>query len=179
MDNASIVLEMDYAPSSGNFPYAFSTVLTYRLSDKGLLTRLAVKNTSEQTMPAGLGLHPYFERSAETRVCFNAGSFWSPPTNGAEELECAIPEHLDYTEARALPDGSLDHSFNSFDGKATIQQNDRTITLICDAPILHVYAPQGESYFCLEPVSHLPGRFGVDQLLPGETMSIEMKISVS
>lgn len=178
-DNASVLLEMEYTPFEGGFPFKFSSSLMYRLSDDGMHVRLTVLNTDTKPMPAGLGLHPYFERTAGTQICFNAGSFWSPPADGGNGSESSIPDDVDYSAPKALPNETIDHSFAGFDGNIVIAQGDRRITLTCDAPILHLYAPKSEDYFCLEPITHLPGRFGLDQLPPGKKMSIEMKISAN
>lgn len=178
-DNTSTLLEMDYTPLEGGFPFSFASSLLYRLTDDGLLASLTLRNTSDKIMPAGLGLHPYFERKADTRICFKAASFWSPPAGDGNGSQSSIPDDIDYSEGNALPDKTIDHSFAGFDGKVIIEQGGRRIMLTCDTPILHLYAPKGEDYFCLEPVTHLPGKFGGDQLFPGETMSIEMRISAT
>lgn len=178
-DQTSALLEMDYTPFKGGFPFSFAASLLYRLTDDGLLTRLTLRNTSDENIPAGLGLHPFFERNANTRICFKATSFWSPPANGDNGSESPVPDYVDYSEAKSLPGETVDHSFAGFDGEVIIEQGDRKVTLTCDAPILHLYAPKGEGFFCLEPITHLPGKFGDDQLSPDETMNIEMHISAS
>jgi aldose 1-epimerase len=76
-----------------------------------------------------------------------------------------------------LPASTIDHAFAGFGGSATISGEGRMIALTSDAPFLHVFAPAGEDYFCLEPVSHLPGVFpGAERLKPGEALSLSMTV---
>jgi galactose mutarotase-like enzyme len=50
-----------------------------------------------------------------------------------------------------------------------------------DALAVHLYAPPGVTFLCVEPVSHLPNvlnqGFAIDTLDPGETLALTTRIT--
>lgn len=167
----------------GGFPFAYAATQDFRLTRDGLTVRLALTNAADTMMPAGLGLHPYFVRAADTRIAFHASKRWTPPAAGQGRLS-PIAGRLGAGAPAALPDETLDHTFAGFGGEAIISgAGGAVLRLKSDAPALHVFAPAGEAYFCLEPVTHLPGEltrgasgFGGRVLNPLEIMSVTMVI---
>jgi aldose 1-epimerase len=174
-DRAVLVFEHG-AGAFGRFPFAFSAEQEIRLDANGATHALAVRNDGDATMPAGLGLHPYFPRRRTTRLALAAARLWTPPRNGAEGSDGAIPADLDFSLPAPLPERGADHTFTGVSGAASVAQPDIALRLETDAPFLHLYAPEGEDFFCLEPVTHLPGRFGEDTLAPGETLRVTLRI---
>jgi len=175
----SIDCSFSYTPRKGGFPFSFNAELGYALSEDGLAARLTLINSGDADMPAGLGLHPYFKRTENTRILFNTASCWTPPSGGEGGQKSAIPGLMDFSAGKAFPNQTVDHSFIGFGGKAVIENNGATITLTSDAPIIHLFAPYGDDFFCLEPISHLPGRFGEAVLHPGQSMSLQMQIAAA
>ncbi|MEL6361184.1 MAG: hypothetical protein AAFR21_08850 [Pseudomonadota bacterium] len=172
-------LFLDYTPRAGHWPFAFQARQTFDLTDDGLTVRLSMTNTDDRPAPAGLGLHPYFSRTSETTVTFNAGECVTPPGAAPAELSPGFGKG----EQVPLPETMLDHSFVDFDGDVRLRQDGHSIHMKTDAQILHVFAPEHEDYVCLEPVTHLPGRlteFGTASggrlLAPNEALSISMTI---
>lgn len=161
---------------AGAFPFAYAARLRYELGAGRLLIALSVTNTGEGPMPAGLGLHPYFPREAETTLAFGAKGFWTPGDKGGGR-DGARPADADFANGAALPDRTLDHSYTDFYGEAAIHCRGRRVTLAATAPILHVYAPAGAAFFCLEPVTHRPGAFGDARLAPGENLRLSMTLA--
>jgi aldose 1-epimerase len=49
-------------------PYVCSAEILYRLHDEGLTVTLAARNEAPQTLPFGLGLHPYFALTPHTTL---------------------------------------------------------------------------------------------------------------
>jgi aldose 1-epimerase len=161
------------------FPFRYEARQEFRLGAEGLSVVLSIRNTGATAMPAGLGLHPYFQRRRGTHIEFVATGFWTPPQRdgGAPGLLAGLPGELGTGSPAALPDNTLDHSFTGFAGGVTITGEGPPIVLRSDAPILHVFAPAGADYFCLEPVSHLPGEFPrAARLRPGDSLSLSMSI---
>ncbi|MEZ5916376.1 MAG: hypothetical protein R3C40_02210 [Parvularculaceae bacterium] len=113
-DMLTLRLENHAALASGfAFPYAVTE--RFALSRKGLTITLALENTGAAPMPAGLGLHPFFPRTAATRLRFGAEKIWTPPADGPGVLR-AISGKLGAISgtrggAASLPDTTLDHSF--------------------------------------------------------------------
>ena len=171
-------LELPYKPRKGGYPFPFVSQARYALDKNGLTAALSLNNTSNQPVHAGLGLHPYFVRNENTKLAFEADELWTPPQGHNAGALSATPDHLQFQNRKSLPEETVDHSFTGFSGNAKIAQDDMTILLESDAPNFHLYAPAGENYFCLEPVTQLPGAIKDHTLAPGEEISLTMKLSL-
>ncbi len=183
-DVLTLRLDNHTALTSG-FAFPYSVTQRFALSRTGLAITLVLANTGAAEMPAGLGLHPYFPRTTATRVRFVAEKCWTPPAETPGALR-AISGKLGAGGAAALPDTTLDHSFAGLKSPIVIETGERAITLATDAPIAHIYAPAGEAFFCVEPVTHLPGEltrtasgYVGRTLAPGETMTLTLTLSRS
>ncbi|MCA8889759.1 MAG: hypothetical protein KDA46_13070 [Parvularculaceae bacterium] len=188
-DMLTLRLENHAALASG-FTFPYCVTQHFELSRKGLTSTLTLENTGAAPMPAGLGLHPYFPRSAATRLRLSAEKIWTPPAESPGRLSAISGKLGAYSSKRGgaapLPDATLDHSFAGVQSPIVIETGDSEITLSTDAAIAHIYAPAGETYFCVEPVTHLPGEltrsasgYGGRTLAPGETMTLALTIGRS
>lgn len=157
----SALLGLNYIPSPGTFPFAFSATQEFTLSEEGLKITLAIQNPGAKPIPAGIGLHPFFNRDPQSHIRFKSSADMNP-----------------YNSLSAVPSEHTDHSYDGFGGMAEIVNGGHAIHMKSDAPILHLYAPSDESFFCLEPVSHLPGQLEATKLKPGETKSISLRLGV-
>lgn len=181
----ALTLALEHTPGAdGAFPFAYAARQTVSLSPSGATFSLSLKNKGDSAMPAGLGLHPYFHRTRETRASFTGRHFWTPPGPGAPGRFSPPPDALGGGAPAPLPFETRDHSYAGFAGEAIVSDAYGAVRLTSAAPILHLFAPAGEDYFCLEPVSHAPGalvdpenRYGGRRLGPGETMSIALTVS--
>ena len=185
VDELSAILSL--AHERGEWPWAFASSLTYRVSDNGFEAALGVTNLSDEAMPAGLGFHPYFPRTEQTVMHALYEGEWQ--TDSA-----CIPIHLDEREqARDWWDGQpvdtrhVDTVYTVREGDMEIRWPDRGIgARLCpsdDLPFTTVYVPEGEDYFCVEPVSHMTDAFNRDRpdsgmrvLAPGESWTVSMRI---
>ncbi|MEQ8749123.1 MAG: hypothetical protein RIC52_05040 [Amphiplicatus sp.] len=179
---SSLTIGFEHAPSPGRFPFPYRAEQTLTLDDKGLTVFLSIENTGAAPMPAGLGLHPYFARVDDTRLAFSAERYWTPPDGPLS----ALPDALGQGAGAPLPPSTRDHSYAGFGGAVAIESGGQRILLKSDAPALHLYAPGGRDYYCLEPVTHLPGAFTGDakmsaarSLEPGERLSLTMFIGAA
>jgi aldose 1-epimerase len=137
---------------------------------------LDLTNLSDRPMPAGIGLHPYFERPA--RISVNLDGRWVGPTTIPTRWE-------EHTGFRSVDTDSIvtDGTYTGWDGKAVIDANGRRIVLTADTRLLHVFSPPGMGFFCLEPVTAAPDALnhpdrGLTEIAPSESISIGMSISV-
>ncbi len=175
----SLTIGFDHAPAPGRFPFPYRARQSFALGEEGLTIILSIENAGAAPMPAGLGLHPYFARADDTRLAFSADSYWTP-TNGPLS---ALPDALGAGFGARLPSSARDHTYAGFSGAVTIESGGARAALRSDAPALHLYAPEGRDYYCLEPVTHLPGSFSpgakeptARSLAPGERLSLTMFI---
>lgn len=177
---ANLTMDLAHQPRPGAFPFACLIEQTIRIEPDGVVFAMRLTNQDTRTMPAGLAFHPYFDRTAQTRLSLEAQGLWSPPLKQNEAGSyAALPAELDFAARAPLPDRLVDHSLTGFGGVAEIRQGDVSIRLESDAPHSHLFAPEGEQYFCLEPVTQLPGKLSGTALAPGATTRLSMRVSAS
>ena len=140
-------------------------------------------------MPYGLGLHPYFPRTAATRLAFAAGGVWeSAPDRIPTRLVEPVPAALEFRRGRALPgDTVVDHCYVGWGGLARIEWPEHGLALALRARTryLHVFCPPDLPFLCVEPVTHpvdafhLEGRPGLAVLEAGRTLELSVALEVS
>lgn len=179
------VLADDY-DGSGPWPWAYGTRQRVRLGPKGCAVTLVLTNLSSESMPTGLGLHPYFRRRAETQVEFAADHVLLTGPDVLPTGVTAPANHFgDWASGAPLPAGTVDHCFAQWRRTAAIRDDLGTIALEADgAPNLHLYAPADGSALCLEPISHTPDapNRAPDEMIvlpPGCSASLTMRISAT
>lgn len=167
------------------WPWAWSAAQVFVLDEEGLRIDLSLTNDSHTPMPGGLGLHPYLACGPADRVRFQAGAVWLGKTL-IPETQAPPATIVDWSAGpsrAALP--FVDNAYEAWSGQAEVISADRTTRLTSDASRLHAYAPVGEAFVCLEPVTHRPDAHnaspaeasGLQTLAPGETMTLSMRIT--
>jgi aldose 1-epimerase len=151
-----------------NFPFPFAVDLAYSLGGDRFDTEIALRNTGDAAMPAGVGFHPYYRRTLldpeeavelEARV---TGAYPElVPTTGPRPLE----PREDFARMRPIADTDLDSCFAGWDGHARIRwpRSNVIAEIDCDAPFGHliVFTPHGKPFFAIEPVSHANNGFNL------------------
>ncbi|RCV86191.1 aldose 1-epimerase [Billgrantia montanilacus] len=147
--------------SSWQPPFDYRAVLTYRLEEGSLTVELMLTHLGDIPAPYGLGLHPWFPRSANVRLEAPADGVWEVdvaqlPTRW-HRLEAGDP--WSYSTAASLPAGRIDNLFTGWNGQALLNWPERGIALdVTTLPNLSRYLlfSPGEDadFFCFEPVSH-------------------------
>lgn len=189
-DTRKLTCSFTHQPNqSGRFPFAFEAQQNFLLTGNGLNITLRLTNTGPVPMPAGLGLHPFFQRRDTTRLSFLADKLWTPPDQKSRGHITDLPDPLGQLRNAALPDETRDHSYLGWGGQSEIHRKLAPskldpIIIQSDAPFLHIYAPADESYFCLEPITHLPGQLTdtkqntrAHALEPANSISLSMTIT--
>ena len=168
--------QFDHQPRPGKFPYAFAATQVFAVSERAFAIDLTLINNSDTPMPAGLGLHPYFPRHGTTVLSATANRCWAPDESG-KWRETPIPRELDFSSRRPLPQRNTDETLMGWDGDLTIA-TDRTTRVTSSAQLVHVFAPAGADFFCLEPLTQAPACFGETILPPSGFLDLSMTISV-
>lgn len=170
-------------------PFRYSADQHFRITENSFAWSVSLKNLSVNALPYGTGLHPWFPRSAATRLMFAASGVWLSDAQRLP-LRCVPVDTLpawNFAQARPLPDTEIDHAFTGWNGSARIEQGPDHMSLTLAASdnlgTAVVYAPSPQiRYFCFEPVSHpidahnLPGRPGLAILAPGQTLEASMQV---
>jgi aldose 1-epimerase len=185
-----LTLELDHPADA--WPFAYRARQEFMLTDSELQVTLSAENRDRNPMPIGLGLHPYFSRTARCRLSARVDAMWATDNE-------VMPTVLIDADPRFVHDGlpvaetALDNVFTGWRRDATIVWPERRarLTIDADPPLdfLVVYSPAGEDYFCAEPVSHCTDAFnlagkgrgdtGMLTLDPGATLPVSVRFRPS
>ena len=175
-DGARTTLTYAHEGARGT-PYPYRATLGFALSQSALRVEVAVRNTGPQAVPVGVGLHPYFPRTADVELRARATATWPEPPDPEPKGARPVPPEWDFAEGRRLGELELDHCFGGWDGRATVTWPVRRLALDLSAEpplgVFCVWSPRGEDFFCVEPVSHVnDGFFEMARGAPGHGMRI-------
>jgi aldose 1-epimerase len=177
--SAELVHEHD---GSRGWPFRYRAQLSFRLDEVGLSVSMAIENLERRLAPAGMGLHPFFTRDADSELKFRAAAVWLGDQEMLPTRRVPVPAEWDYSRSRKVEPG-LDNCFEDWDGRASITWPGRGLRLELEAsaPLRHavVYTPANGPYFCVEPVSHVNGKVAESQLAPGARLTGEVAFRVS
>ena len=155
---ASLVLQAD-----GPGPYRFEAQVVYELMDGALTVNLQATNHGPDPLPFGLGLHPWFPRTAAMTLLARATFVTLENSQHLPEGRVPVPSRADwnFTAHRPLPAAWINNDFSPWDGHAEIIWHDRGLRLAIETdgdPHLStyiLYSPgSGSEFFCFEPVTH-------------------------
>jgi aldose 1-epimerase len=148
--------------SDGPGPFRYDAAVDYVVDDGALTVTLTAINRAAQTLPYGLGLHPWLPRTPGTTLRAASDIVWF---EDARHIPCGSAptrESLgwDFGKARTLPPGWINNWFSGWPGRAEIVWPERGIALdiTADPPFSGyvIYSPGASAdFFCFEPVSHV------------------------
>ncbi|MFM0645311.1 aldose 1-epimerase [Paraburkholderia bryophila] len=158
---SSVDLHFEHEPDAripGDWPFRYRAQQRIALSGGALVITLSAQNLDDRPMPLGMGHHPYYPRTAATRVHADVRAMWHADAD-------VLPTHLGpHPAVDALREGmspdafDLDNNFANWSHEATIAWPDehRQLTMTADAPFDHmvVYAPANDPQLCVEPVTN-------------------------
>ncbi len=185
----SVVLSLESHEFDGN-PYVYIGTQRFTLLPDGLAIDLSVTHLGEESLPYGLGLHPYFMRNGVTRLRAKASGVWlSGPDPIPITHTHSLPPTWDYNQFAPLEGPLIDNCFSGWDGKSVIEYPDRGLSIRmsmadCNGYSL-MYRPPGLDYFCLEPITHpidafhMPGQPGLARLSTGQSLSLKTTFMIS
>jgi aldose 1-epimerase len=182
---ASVTLMHRHAADA--WPWAYEARQVFTLGAEGLTVALSMTNLSDERMPAGLGLHPYFPVPPETRLSLEATQVWG---GGVDEVPTTLlpasAVHDWSAGARVTEAPFVDHAYVA-SGEAVLAQPGRTTTVTASPNTgwRHIFVPGGD-FCCIEPVTHRPDAAhapdgeasGWTVLEAGETLAMWMDVTV-
>jgi len=188
-------LTMEYehrpAPGAAGWPWPYRAWQRLALTPQALALAMGIENRATETMPAGLGHHPYFPRTPECRVSAAIAGIWWPEAGQLPVERVVPPPAADPRQGVAVDSISLDHGYAGWDGSARIEWPERRaqLTMTADPALstLVIYSPPNSTFFCVEPVSHCIDAFnlaaqgmsdtGMRVLAPGETWETTVRFA--
>lgn len=190
----TLVMTLESHRFDGN-PYDYAARQTFTLRERGLDQRVEVTHLGDEPLPYGLGLHPWFPRTAGTRLMAPVQGVW---LSGADPLPTthtsAFPPTWDLNAGIDAGGGPLiDNAYTGFGGTARIEWPDQGVALTMTVPAVVaagpslpqacclLYRPPVGEAFCFEPVTqpidpfHLDGRPGLVVLARGERLALDVQ----
>jgi aldose 1-epimerase len=175
-----------------DLPSAYAAQQHFELDDRSLRIDLVLENVGPEPMPAGLGLHPYFPKAADTVLRAGLEEVWLGTDDCIPITRVAVPKRWDFRSGRPLDDLVLDHCFGRWNRAARIEWPARGLALDirAEGPLEHavIYAPAGQGFFCFEPVSNANDAFnlaergvadvGFQELAPGQQLAARVTFAV-
>ena len=197
--DTAVTLTLDHTPSAAAaaaaaWPFAFRATQAFSLAGDGgaavLTVSLSIENAGARAFPFGLGWHPFFPKSAGTRLAFAAAGVWENDATQLPQRLVPIPVPWRFDPSRALGAIELDHVFGGWNGNARLAWPERGLALSLDADRalshLVVFVPPGRDYLAVEPVTHMTDAFnrhaageattGTRILGPGAAFSCTMRL---
>ena len=186
-DAVSISLVLQHSPDD-DWPFACECRMQIVLSKQSLSLQLSVRNDDAQTMPAGLGFHPYFPVDAKTSLGAVWDGYWMMNTDNLPVLHKALESP---SQARKLIDWQVDNCFTGWKGRATLNyvSHHTVIEAGPECPYIVCFRPtDGRPFIALEPVSHVNNahqlerrgiqKTGLQWLKTGQSFSTSMNINI-
>jgi len=170
-----------------HWPWPWTATQTITLSEQGLRIDLSMTNDATEPAPAGLGLHPYFHRSADMALRLASSGVWLTDAREIPSRLAPPGDIADWTSGLTVSQAPfVDHAYAGWDGRAVLcdASGDIVMTASDTCRWTQVYAPPGEHFVCVEPVTHRPDAVhapvdedpGLVVLRPGEALSIWMTV---
>ena len=182
--------ELLFRHEPGEWPWGYEARQFFHLDPSGLTVRLACRNLSDSPMPCGLGLHPYFPCTEETRLDTRVTHVW---TIDEEVLPVEkVPSTGRYDLSDRLVCGQdLDNGFGGWGGSARMHTPGDPFAIELssdDADFFQLYSPSSGGVYVAEPVTHANAalnepeeswpELGLRVLAPGEEMSLTARLDV-
>jgi aldose 1-epimerase len=174
----------------GEWPWAYDARQEFTLDDTGFSLVLMCRNTSDQLMPCGLGQHPYFPCSPQTRLDTEVTHAWTIDEK-VLPVEKVSARGLYDLRNRPICGQGLDNGFGGWGGRARMSDPEWPYEAQLTSPDAHffqLYSPSAGDIFVAEPVSHANAalnapeedwpELGMRVLAPGEEMSLAMRLAI-
>jgi aldose 1-epimerase len=179
-----------YRHEPGEWPWAYESRQAFRLSATGLDTSISCRNTSDEPMPCGLGIHPYFNCGPGTRIRTQVDHVWT-----VDEQVLPVSKEP-ATGSYDLADGpvcgrDLDNGYGGWSGSAIFSDPTWPFEIELSSPevrFFQLYSPSQGGIFVAEPVTHANDALsapeaewpdlGIRILDPGEEMRLDARIAV-
>ena len=166
-------LDLRYEHRPDAWPWAYRARQRIALTETTLQLTLSIENGSDEPMPCGMGLHPYFPKTRRTRLLAEVDGLWNTDSEILPTSHTPCTAASDPATGILVDQVALDNVFTGWKGIARITWPERVaaLTIEADAPLrfLVVYSPRGEPYFCAEPVSNITDAFNLASTGHGDT----------
>jgi aldose 1-epimerase len=185
---AEAVLVFDHRP--GEWPWTYEARQHVRLVGDSLCLRLTCVNVSDEPMPCGLGIHPYFSCGPETRIQTFVDHVWTVDEHVLPVERVLARGRYDISDSPVCGRG-LDNGYDGWSGRALLTDPGWPFEIELSsrqARFFQLYSPAKGGIFVAEPVTHANAALnqpqqqwaslGIRILEPGEEMTLDSRIEV-
>jgi aldose 1-epimerase len=182
--------ELLFRHELGEWPWRYEARQLFELTAAALDIRLSCRNLSDEPMPCGLGQHPYFHCTPETRLDTEVEGAWTIDENVLPTGRVPATGRYDLRD-RLVCGQDLDHGFDGWGGRAVIRTPGAPFAIEMSSPdagCFQLYSPSSGGIFVAEPVTHTNAALnapeeewealGLKVLEPGEEMALHARIVV-
>lgn len=166
---------------AGEWPWAYASAQRLSLDPDGLRHELVLTNRSAERMPAGLGFHPFFPCTAQTRYLGCHRREWQAGPDSVPTRASTRDTPIDWWAGAPVATRPVDTVYGGREGDLAIIWPERALGLSispsANLGCTVVYTPHDADFFCVEPVSHATDAInrpadpdGMTWLDPGEAM---------
>lgn len=184
-------VELRFQHEAGEWPWTYEARQAIALDEGGLGITLSCRNLSDEPMPCGLGLHPYYPCDRQTLLDTAVMGAWTIDAEVLPVDHVAAVGRFDLRR-RAICGQDLDNGFDGWSGEAMIRWGNTALALRLtspDARFFQVYSPREGGLFVAEPVQHANcalnapeaewEHLGISVLAPGEERVLRVRFGVT
>jgi aldose 1-epimerase len=174
--------ELVYRHAADEWPWAYEARQTFDLDEEGLSLVLACINLSDAPMPCGLGQHPYFPCTPQTRLDTSIETAWTIDEHVLPVEQVPAAGRYDLRDRLVCGQG-LDHGFGGWSGRAIISDPGVPFRIAMSSPdarFFQLYSPPSGGLFVAEPVTHANAAMNApeEEWAGRGTMSLTMRVDV-
>lgn len=182
--------ELVFVHPAGEWPWPYEARQRFALRPDGLDTSISCRNTGDEPMPCGVGIHPYFNCGPETRIETSVSHVWTVDDQVLPVERVPATGRFDIADSPVCG-RDLDNGFDGWSGTALFGDPGWPFDIALTAPgvsYFQLYSPVAGGIFVAEPVSHANDALsapeadwaglGIRILEPRETMELAARIEV-
>lgn len=118
-------LPLGHAHDGNALPCTYRAEQRFEVAEDRFTLTLRVTNTGSRPMPFGLGWHPYFPMTPQTRLRTQTGRMWTEQDGWLPGNPGPVPGDLDFPTPAPLPHHWVNNGFEDWSGTARITWPER------------------------------------------------------
>jgi len=156
-ENSAVIVYKHLANKFG-WPWSYETFQTITLDGNDIVFELDILNKSNNPMPFGFGIHPYFNFNDKVKLKFSAEREWLGCPEEFPVKTKTVENNFDYKKGSELWKKQKTICYENFKEEIEIfwVSNRKKVKIKTDKIFKHliIHVPEHARYFCVEPVSH-------------------------
>lgn len=181
--------QIEFKHEALDWPWTYHSRMTAMIRNRGLDIVLTCKNLSEEAMPCGLGLHPYYPCDGETVLDTRVTEVWTVDDEIMPVGREPATGRYDLANRRVCGQ-DLDNGYEGWSGEAVFRWpgRGRGLRLTSEAPRFQLYSPKEGGLIAAEPVTNANAalnrpeaeweELGLWLLQPGERAELTARFEV-